>query len=457
MEASAPNRSPPHSAEAEEHVIACCLLDGSDTIIRAVSQGVREETFYFPANKVLWTNLLELYTKNASVSLETLSAELMTKRLLEAVGGFPYLMQVTGKIPTTAHAGYFIEKVREKELLRESIRIGTSIVEKSYSYAGGGMGEHLSPWVNELSRIQSGATIKDEHSLQDAAQETIKLVEAMIRGEKTTEETVSWGFSDFDRLFYPMMPGELIIIAARPSIGKTTLSDQIALVNALRDTKHVAIFSLEVTVDQKPRKFAQIMSGHSWRRLPKAHEKDRLEFLQALATIKDNQFLHCFYREQSIDGICARIKILKEQKGLKLAILDYLQLIELGQKDSNRNDAIGYATRKLKLLALELNIPIVLLSQLNRANEREGREPRLSDLRDSGNVEQDADRVLFIHRPSVDPLTNTPQDMTDESKDRFYTDIIQAKGRDVGTFRIGMYFNRSRTTFLPIQAHEIPH
>ncbi len=300
-------------------------------------------------------------------------------------------------------------------------------------------------------------TVKDEHSLQDAAKETIKQVEAMIRGEKTTEELVSWGFADFDRLFYPMMGGELVIIAARPSIGKTTLSDQIALVNSMRDEKDVAIFSLEVTVDQKPRKFAQIMSGHSWRRLPKAHEKDRIEFLQALSEIQGNKRLHCYYREQSIDGICARIKVLHAQKKLKLVIIDYLQLLDLGQKDASRNDAIGYATRKLKLLALELNLPIILLSQLNRSNEREQREPRLSDLRDSGNVEQDADRVIFIHRPPTDPLTGLTQDMTDESKDRFYTDIIQSKGRDVGTFRIGMYFNRSRTTFLPIQAHELAH
>lgn len=451
-----PDRSPPHSAEAEEHVIACCLLDGSDTLTRSVVAGVREESFYFPANKVLWNTMLELYTSNRSVSLETLVQELQTKRQLEAVGGLPYLMQVTGKIPTTAHAGYFIEKVREKESLRDSIRIGTSIVEKSYGYTGGGVGEHLSPWINELAKIHSGVTVQDEHSLQDAAKETIKQVEAMGRGEKSTEELVSWGFSDFDRLFYPMMGGELVIIAARPSIGKTTLSDQIALVNSMRDEKDVAIFSLEVTVDQKPRKFAQIMSGHSWRRLPKAHEKDRVEFLQALAQIQDNKRLHCYYREQSIDGICARIKVLHTQKKLKLVIIDYLQLLDLGQKDSSRNDAIGYATRKLKLLALELNIPIVLLSQLNRSNEREQREPRLSDLRDSGNVEQDADRVLFIHRPPTDPITNLNQDTTDESKDSFYTDIIQAKGRDVGTFRIGTYFKRSRTTFLPIQ-HEIAH
>ncbi len=457
MSPMAPDRSPPHSAEAEEHVIACCLLDGSDTITRSVVAGIREDSFYFPANKVLWTTTLELYTARSKVNLEMLAEELTTRRQLEAVGGWPYLMQVTGKVPTTAHAGYFIEKVKEKESLRDAIRVATSIVEKSYSYSGGGMGEHLGPWVNELSRIQSGASIKDEHTLQEAAKETIKQVEAMMRGEKTTEELVSWGFSDFDRLFYPMMGGELVIIAARPSIGKTTLADQIALMNAHRDEKDVAIFSLEVTVDQKPRKFAQIMSGHSWRRLPKAHDKDRLEFLQALAIIKDNKHLHCFYREQSIDGICARIKVLHEQKKLKLAIIDYLQLLQLNQKDTSRNDAIGDATRKLKLLALELNIPIVLLSQLNRANEKENREPRLSDLRDSGNIEQDADRVLFIHRPSTDPLTNLIQDMTDESKDRFYTDIIQAKGRDVGTFRIGTYFNRSRTTFIGIQPHEVTH
>lgn len=451
-----PDRSPPHSGEAEEHVIACALLD-NNVILRAVGGGLTDSAFYLPQNRTIWQTILELYTSKPPVTLETLVEELGTKRLLDAVGGFPYLIQVTGRIPTTAHAGYFIEKVREKHLLRDAIRVGTELVEKSYSYSGEGIREFLASPVETLSRMQSGLASTDERTVQQAADDTIKQVEAMLKGEKVIEQLVSWGFADFDRLFYPMMPGELVIVAARPSIGKTTLADQIALANSMRDNAGVAIFSLEVTVEQKPRKFAQILSGHSWRRLPKSHDKDKAEFLQALHEVKANKHLHCFYREQNINGICARIKAMHSQGKIKLAIIDYLQLLELGGKDSTRNDAIGEATRKLKLLALELGLPIILLSQLNRANEREQREPRMSDLRDSGNIEQDADRVLFIHRPPVDPVTNMAQDITDESRDRFYTDIIQAKGRDVGTFRVGMYFNRSKTTFLPISLDEVAH
>jgi replicative DNA helicase len=457
LPSSPPDRSPPHSAEAEEHVIACCLLDGCETITRAVMAGVRDESFYFPANRLLWEILLDVYSRKSMVNLEMLAEELKERRQLEAVGGFAYLMQVTGKIPTTAHAGYFIEKVIEKAALREAIKQATGLVEKSYSYSGGGLPEHLAPFITSLTDIQSGITSKDECSVQKAADDTIKLVEAMNRGETVKENTVSWGFSDFDRIFYPMMGGELIIIAARPSVGKTTLSDQIALANALRNETDIAIFSLEVTVEQKPRKFAQIMSGHSWRRLPKAHERDRAEFLGALLEIKENKHIHCYYREQTIDGIIARIRVLHQQKKLKCAIIDYLQLIDLGKQTNGRNDAIGEATRRLKLLALELGIPIVLLSQLNRANEREGREPRLSDLRDSGNIEQDADRVLFIDRPATDPITGARQDLTDESSDSFYQNIIQAKGRDVGTYRIGMYFKRSRTTFMQITPNAASH
>lgn len=452
---SAPDRSPPHSLDAEEHVIACCLLDGSATITRAVCAGIREESFYFPANRKLWEIILELYTTKPPVTLEVLAEELKTRRLLEAIGGFPYLMQVTGKIPTTAHAGYFIAKLIEKQALRDTIKIATSIVEKSYAYNGEGISQHLDPWVNELTKIQGGLSAHDEHTIQQAAKETIKIVEAMQRGEKSPEVVVPWGFADFDRIFYPMTPGELIVVAARPSVGKTTLTDQIALANTLKNDKHVAIFSLEVTVDQKPRKFAQIMSGHSWRRLPKLHERDRVEFLVSLGQIRDNTHLHCYYREQSIDGICARIRALHQQGKLHLAIIDYLQLLDLGKNDGGRNDAIGEATRRFKLLGLDLGIPIILVSQLNRANERENREPRLSDLRDSGNIEQDADRVIFIHRPPTNPITNQVQNITDESKDLFYQDIIQAKGRDVGTYRIGMMLHRSRTTFLPIAPHEV--
>jgi replicative DNA helicase len=422
---------------------------------RAICHGVREETFYLPQNRVIWRAMLGLFTQKNTVTLEMLIADLTVRRQIDEVGGFPYLMQVTGRVPTTVHAGYFIEKVIQMRALREAIRIGTSIVESSYGYAGESMAEHLAPWLDELSKVQNGLTVRDEKTLQDAAADTIEIVRKMASGENVEPGLVSWGFADLDRIFYPMTPGELVIVAARPSVGKTTFADQIAIANAFRDSRHVGIFSLEVTVEQKPRKFAQIMSGHSWRRLPKLHEKDRIEFIQALDDLKKNKYLHCFYREQSIDGICARIRALNQQGKLQLAIVDYLQLLEVGGKATSRNDSIGDATRKLKLLALELNIPIILLSQLSRANEREGREPRLSDLRDSGNIEQDADRVLLLHRPQINPITNMPQDTHDESVDTFYTDIIQAKGRDVGTFRIGVYLKRSRTTFVPITRNEV--
>src|SRR5688572_20089869 len=134
LPSAAPDRSPPHSAEAEEHVIACCLLDGSDTIARCLEARVTAEAFYFPANRLLFEVMLELYQKNPPVSIEVLAEELKTRRQLDSVGGFPYLMQVTGKIPTTAHAGYFIDKVREKHLLRELIKTATSAIEQSYSF-----------------------------------------------------------------------------------------------------------------------------------------------------------------------------------------------------------------------------------------------------------------------------------------------------------------------------------
>ena len=420
---------------------------------RAVCAGVRKETFFWPANQVIWEVLLDVFTQKSVVTLEVLAEELTARRLLGDVGGYPYLMQVTGKIPTTAHAGYFIGKILEKKVLRDAIRIGCGMVEKAYSYSGDGVGAYLSPCLQELTDLQNGVHAGDEMTIQKAAEDTIKHVEAMQRGEKVEEKLVSWGFSDFDRIFYPMMPGELVIVAARPSLGKTTLADQIVLANALRNGVHCGYFSLEVTVDQKPRKFAQIMSGHSWRKLPKAHPKDVEEFLFALKDIQANKFMHCFYREQGLEGICARIRALHQQGKLGLAIIDYLQLMDLGKagSDEKRNDAIGVATRRLKLLALELGIPIILLSQLNRNSERDNREPRLSDLRDSGNIEQDADRVLFIYRPAVDPVTGATQNLTDESKDIFYQEVAQAKGRDVGTFKIGMYFYRGRTTFKQIE------
>ncbi|HRG56273.1 MAG TPA: DnaB-like helicase N-terminal domain-containing protein, partial [Lacunisphaera sp.] len=215
---SAPDRSPPHSAEAEEHVIACCLLDGNDTIARCLEARLAADSFYFPANRLLFEIIVELYQKGTAVMLETLAEELKTRRQLEAVGGFAYLMQVTGKIPTTAHAGYFIEKVREKHLLRELIKAATGAVEQAYSFTGG-LEEFVDKIEKDLFKVTQDRVSDSAQEIKESVKEANTVIAKLLmkKGELTG---VTSGFKDLDAMTFGFQRQEMIVIAARPSMGK---------------------------------------------------------------------------------------------------------------------------------------------------------------------------------------------------------------------------------------------
>ena len=249
---AAPDRSPPQSAEAEEHVIACCLLDGSDTIARCLEARVTAECFYSPANRLLFQIIVELYLKSPPVTLEVLAEELKTRRQLEAVGGFQYLMQVTGKIPTTAHAGYFIEKVREKHLLRELIKTATGAIEQAYSFTGG-LGEFVDKIEQELFAVTQDRVSDSAKEIKDSIKEANAVIAKMLmkKGELTG---VTSGFKDLDAMTFGFQRQEMIIIAARPSMGKTSFALNIAESAAMpkpgKEAVPVLIFSLEMSSSQ---------------------------------------------------------------------------------------------------------------------------------------------------------------------------------------------------------------
>lgn len=444
-----PDRTPPFSAEAEEHVLACCLLDGGETINRAVMAGITTDSFFDPKNAVLWSNIIHIHNNTPPVTLEVLGQRLTDTKELDKVGGFAHLMQVTGKIPTTAHAGYFIDKVREKEVLRRVIKTCTERVEKAYSFTGG-LDDFISEGISSMISIQDKAAQGKEISVADAAKRAEEEFRARMEGKKIHKEHVQFGFSDLDNIFHPMMAGEMVVIAARPSVGKTSLTDQIALHNAIRMKQNVVVFSLEEKTTMKPSKYAQMISGHSARAFDKLPKEHKEEFLDTLAMLRQEKSLHVFYKHQTLGSILARIRSMHGSGKCDLAIIDYLQLMSIPGFKNDRLAALTEATRMIKLTANELDIPIIVLSQLNRASARENREPQLFDLRESGSIEQDADRVIFIHRPSMDAVTGEVQDITDQDKSMFYQELIQAKGRSVGTFRVGMYFNRPITCFKQI-------
>ena len=406
LPSSAPDRSPPHSAEAEEHVIACCLLDGNDTIARCLEARLGAESFYFPANRLLFEIIVELYQKGTAVMLETLAEELKTRRQLEAVGGFAYLMQVTGKIPTTAHAGYFIEKVREKHLLRELIKAATGAVEQAYSFTGG-LEEFVDKIEKDLFKVTQDRVSDSAQEIKESVKEANTVIAKLLmkKGELTG---VTSGFKDLDAMTFGFQRQEMIVIAARPSMGKTSFALNIAEAAALPKSgkgEPVAtlIFSLEMSASQlalrmlcarsrvnmkKLRDGLVSRDGEEINALGKAGE----EFKKAPILVDDSSALTIMEMRAKARRIYARRK-------LGLLIVDYLQLLNGTDPRAPREQQVAEVSRGLKAMAKELDLPVLVLSQLNRSSEKENRTPRLSDLRESGSIEQDADVVLMLSRP----------------------------------------------------------
>jgi replicative DNA helicase len=404
LPAAAPDRSPPHSAEAEEHVIACCLLDGSDTIARCLEARVTAASFYFPANRLLFEVMLELYQKSPPVTLEILAEELKTRRQLEAVGGFPYLMQVTGKIPTTAHAGYFIEKVREKHLLRELIKTATGAIEQAYGFTGG-LEEFVDKVEQELFAVTQDRVSDSAQEIKEAIKDANTVIAKLLmkKGELTG---VTSGFKDLDAMTFGFQRQEMIVIAARPSMGKTSFALNIAESAAMPkkgDPVPVLVFSLEMSSSQLALRMLCSRSrvnmkllrdglvgrdGREVNALGQAAE----EFKRAPILIDDSSNL-------TIMELRAKARRIHARKKLGMVIVDYLQLLNGTDPRAPREQQVAEVSRGLKALAKELDVPVLVLSQLNRSSEKENRTPRLSDLRESGSIEQDADVVLMLSRP----------------------------------------------------------
>ena len=361
-------------------------------------------SFYFPANRLLFEVMLELYQKSPPVTLEILAEELKTRRQLEAVGGFPYLMQVTGKIPTTAHAGYFIEKVREKHLLRELIKTATGAIEQAYGFTGG-LEEFVDKVEQELFAVTQDRVSDSAQEIKEAIKDANTVIAKLLmkKGELTG---VTSGFKDLDAMTFGFQRQEMIVIAARPSMGKTSFALNIAESAAMPkkgDPVPVLVFSLEMSSSQLALRMLCSRSrvnmkllrdglvgrdGREVNALGQAAE----EFKRAPILIDDSSNL-------TIMELRAKARRIHARKKLGMVIVDYLQLLNGTDPRAPREQQVAEVSRGLKALAKELDVPVLVLSQLNRSSEKENRTPRLSDLRESGSIEQDADVVLMLSRP----------------------------------------------------------
>ena len=397
-------RTPPHSIEAEEYLLSCCLMDGTEVVARCIEGKIRPEAFYVRANQVIFGKLLDMYNNQKPIDLAILAEELKTEQQLDDIGGYAYLTQITNRIPTTAQAGYFIEKIGELALLRQLIRTAGSVLEECYEYTGG-MQQFVDGVEQKLFEVTQDRISDSAKSMKTPMQDAMKVITKMMmkKGELTG---VSSGFKDLDTLTFGFQKQEMIVLAARPSMGKTALALNMAEAAAMPKKGEpctTLVFSLEMSAAQLALRMLCARARVNMKLLRdgllsrNGDEQQRLvqtadEFSKAPLFIDDSSHL-------SIMELRAKARRLHARTPLGFIVVDYLQLLSPVDPKVPREQQVAEASRGLKSLAKELNVPVLVLSQLNRSAEKEDRTPRLSDLRESGSIEQDADVVLMLARP----------------------------------------------------------
>ncbi len=399
-------RTLPHSLEAEEYLLSCCLLDGADVVSRCLEARIKAESFYDPKHGIVYEKLLELYNRQAPIDVSVVAEELKTSRQLDQIGGYAFLTQVSSRIPTTAQSSYFIEKVRELALLREIIRSATGAVEDCYGFSGG-IDEFVDQIEQKIFSVTQNRVSESAKQMREPTREAMNVITKMMmkKGELTG---ISSGFKDLDALLWGFQRQEMIILAARPSMGKTSLALNFAEAAALPKKAGppavaVLVFSLEMGAAQLALRMLCSRARVNMKLLrdgllsKNGEEQNRLleaadEFSKAPIFIDDSSAI-------SIMQLRAKARRVHSRTPLGFIVVDYLQLLSPTDPKVPREQQVAEASRGLKALAKELDVPVLVLSQLNRSSEKDNRNPKLSDLRESGSIEQDADVVLMLARP----------------------------------------------------------
>ncbi|MHB1041963.1 MAG: replicative DNA helicase [Eubacteriales bacterium] len=433
------DRVPPQNIDAEQSVLGSIMLD-SDAIHKAVKL-VRPEDFYRESHRVIYEAMLSLNESGEPVDLITLTEWLRQHDELEKVGGVSYIAALSEIVPTAANVEYYAHIVEEKSLLRTLIQVSTRIAGMGYEES-----EEPEKLLAEAERmifeLGSRRISTSLYPIKDLLQEAWKQLEFLYnkRGEITGIPT----FADLDRICCGLQPSDLIILAGRPSMGKTSLGLNIAANAALKKNIPVAIFSLEMSKEQLVQRLLCAEGGVNQQRVRRGelsaedwqtlHEAE-IRLAAAPVYIDDTAAI-------SVRQLRAKARQLKMENGLDLIVIDYLQLMQGSHRSENRQQEIADISRSLKSLAKELNVPVLALSQLSRNVEhREKKRPVMSDLRESGSLEQDADVVMFIYRDEY---------YNEDTDKKGIAEIIVAKHRNgpVGTVELG--FLKDLTRFVPL-------
>ncbi len=451
------DRLPPHSTEAEQGVLGSILLSPNENLGRCIEKlKTGAEVFYDLRHQTLYQLLAEMYDAKHAIDLITISQRLKDKGQLDGIGGLTYLAALPDAVPSAANLDYYLEIVQEKYTLRRMISTCTDVLAQVYQHEGE-VDQLLDEVETKILGISEERVEEKSTKIKDLVNQAINKIEEYHQNQGMLTG-ISTGFMDFDKMTTGMHGGEMIVIAARPSMGKTSLAMNIAESVAIDQKLPVGVFSLEMTAESLVLRMLCSRSRVNLRNIRDGFlaERDFPKLTGAAGKLASAPLHIDDTSGLSILQLRAKARRMHQQYGIKLFVIDYLQLLNSTSKRAeNRQQEIADISNGVKSLAKELNVPVIVLSQLNRELEKDkSRKPRLSDLRESGSIEQDADLVALLYKPG-----GGEEEEGQQENDAVPVNLLIAKQRNGPTGDVNLTFLKSFTRFesaAKVSADDVP-
>lgn len=430
---------PPQNLEAEQSILGGILLENA--ALNPVLEIMAGSDFYSDAHRKIFGGILELSDRNQPVDLITLSNHLRDKKQLDAVGGAVYLSQLVDNVPSAANIGHYARIVKEKSVLRNLIGTATEILNRTYG-AGADVDSVLDEAEHAIFEISQNKIKPSFYPLKDIIKDSFRTIERLYE-KKELITGVATGFTKLDEMTSGLQRSDLIIIAGRPSMGKTAFALNIAQFCSVEEGVPVAVFSLEMAKEQLAMRMLSSEARVDSQKIRKGFlgESDWPKLTTAAGRLSEARLYIDDTPSISVLEMKAKSRRLKAEHGLGLIVLDYLQLMKGSAYSDTREQEISEISRSLKGLAKELSVPVVALSQLNRkVEDRTSRRPQMADLRESGAIEQDADVILFLYRDEV-------YNKSEDNPEKGFAEVIIGKQRNGPVGTVKLVFQEKFTRF----------
>ena len=454
------DRVPPHNLDAERGLIASIIIDG-ETLQRCLSEKITPDFFFDPKHQDIYAAAVKLSQANTGIDEITLTEQLRRDSRLDSAGGAAYVNELTGQVASSAHAPHWMVIVREKHFLRCLISTSVSTVEKAHAHTEG-IERLLEDVEQSFFRISESRIAETSQQIDKPIEEAMEMVARMI-AENGRVQGIPTGFRELDTLTYGFQSGQMIVVAARPGMGKTSIAlnfIEAAMFpppNSGREPAHVLMFSLEMPARELAMRLlcSRARVNAQKMRSSRPDAQTQLDLVQASNEYRGKPLIVDDNGGQTILEIRAKCRRIARRRKLDMVVIDYIQLINGLDSSIAREQQIAEVSRSIKAMAKEFQIPIIALAQLNRKSEDEARQPKMSDLRESGSIEQDADIVMLISRPNVSQSKAAEAEAEQMGQDGCYArQLIVAKNRNGPTNDLDLLWNPGLTRFeTPAKSH----